>query len=131
MKLTLSRQHLFMLLVFTALLLLFTQSAFASAAQGGGLPYEGWLTKLRQSVTGPVAFSVSIIGIVVAGAVLIFGGELNAFFRSLIFIVLVMSLLVGAQNLMTNLFDSGAEITVSAQASPAATSLGYTYPIHS
>ena len=58
MKLTLSRQHLFMLLVFTVLLLLFTQSAFASAAQGGGLPYEGWLTKLRQSVTGPVAFCV-------------------------------------------------------------------------
>lgn len=131
MKLTLSRQHLFMLLVFTVLLLLFTQSAFASAAQGGGLPYEGWLTKLRQSVTGPVAFSVSIIGIVVAGAVLIFGGELNAFFRSLIFIVLVMSLLVGAQNLMTNLFDSGAEITVSTQASPTATPLGYTYSPHS
>lgn len=131
MKLTLSRQHLFMLLVFTVLLLLFTQSAFASAAQGGGLPYEGWLTKLRQSVTGPVAFSVSIIGIVVAGAVLIFGGELNAFFRSLIFIVLVMALLVGAQNLMTNLFDSGAEITVSTQASPAETPLGYTYSPHS
>jgi len=65
---------------------------------------------LRNSVTGPVAFTLSIVGIVVAGGILIFGGELNAFFRTLIFIVLVMALLIGAQNIMTNLFG-GAVIT--------------------
>ncbi len=84
--------------------------AHAAAAGGGGLPYEAWLTTLRTSVTGPVAFAVSIIGIVVAGGVLIFGGELNAFFRSLVFIVLVMALTVGAQNMMSGLFGAGAEI---------------------
>jgi type IV secretion system protein TrbC len=47
----------------------------------------------------------------VAGGILIFGGELNAFFRTLIFIVLVMALLVGANNIMTNLFQ-GAVIPV-------------------
>ena len=82
----------------------------ASAAQGGGLPYEAWLTKLQQSLTGPVAYSLSIIGIVVAGGVLIFGGELNAFVRTLIFVVLVMGLLVGAQNLMSTFFGQGALI---------------------
>ncbi len=82
----------------------------ASAAQGGGLPYEAWLTKLQQSMTGPVAFSISIIGIVAAGGVLIFGGELNAFVRTLIFVVLVMGLLVGAQNLMSTFFGQGALI---------------------
>ena len=56
-------------------------------------------------MTGPVAFTLSIVGIVVAGGILIFGGELNAFFRSLIFIVLVMALLIGANNIMTNLFQ--------------------------
>ena len=81
--------------------------AMASAAQGGGLPYEAWLTKLQQSMTGPVAFSISIIGIVVAGGVLIFGGELNAFVRTLIFVVLVMGLLVGAQNHDVNLLRAG------------------------
>jgi hypothetical protein len=55
----------------------------------------------------------AIIGIVVAGGVLIFGGELNAFFRSLIFIVLVMALTVGAQNMMSGLFGAGAEISNS------------------
>jgi type IV secretory pathway TrbD component/type IV secretory pathway VirB2 component (pilin) len=77
---------------------------------GGSLPYESWLTNLRNSVTGPVAFALAIIGIVVAGGVLIFGGDLNGFFRTLIFIVLVMALLVGAQNVMGTFFGRGAEI---------------------
>jgi type IV secretory pathway VirB2 component (pilin) len=85
-------------------------SAFASEGTGGSLPYESWLTNLRNSVSGPVAFTLSIIGIVVAGGVLIFGGELNGFFRTLIFIVLVMALLVGAQNMMGTFFGRGAEI---------------------
>lgn len=84
--------------------------AFASVGTGGSLPYEDWLSSLRSSVTGPVAFALSIIGIVVAGGVLIFGGDLNGFFRSLIFLVLVMALLVGAQNIMSNFFGQGAVI---------------------
>jgi type IV secretory pathway VirB2 component (pilin) len=89
--------------------------AEASVGTGGGLPYETWLTSLQNSVTGPVAFSLSIIGIVVAGGVLIFGGDLNGFFRTLIFIVLVMALLVGAQNIMSTLFARGAVITAQTQ----------------
>lgn len=98
--------------IIAAMLLLTTSlDAAASAGTGGGLPYESWLTKLKDSVTGPVAFAISIIGIVVAGGVLIFGGDLNGFFRTLIFIVLIMALLVGAQNIMTNFFSKGALIT--------------------
>ena len=87
-------------------------AAFASEGTGGTLPYESWLTNLRNSVTGPVAFAVSIVGIVVAGSVLIFGGDLNGFFRTLIFLVLVMALIVGAQNMMSTFFGRGAEITL-------------------
>ena len=85
--------------------------AEAATGAGGALPYETWLNALRTSVTGPVAFAVSIIGIVVAGGMLIFGGELNHFFRSLIFLVLVMALTVGAQNMMGTFFGTGAVIT--------------------
>lgn len=92
-------------------IMLFPQEAFASSGTGGGLPYEGWLANLRNSVTGPVAFAISIIGIVVAGGVLIFGGDLNGFFRTMVFIVLIMALLVGAQNIMANFFGRGALIT--------------------
>ena len=42
-----------------ALTLLLAQDAYAAAGTGGGLPYEDWLTKIRQSITGPVAFAVS------------------------------------------------------------------------
>ena len=81
----------------------------AAAAAGGGLPYEGWLTKIQTSITGPVAFAFAIIGLVVAGAVLIFGGELNGFIRTLMFIALVMALIITAQNMMT-FFGTGAAL---------------------
>lgn len=97
--------------VLLALLLLYSPEVLATEGAGGSLPYESWLKNLRQSITGPVAFSISMIGIVVAGGVLIFGGELNAFFRTLIFIVLVMALLVGAENMMSTFFGRGAELT--------------------
>lgn len=99
------------LLTLLALYLLDPQQAFASEGTGGSLPYESALAGLRNSVTGPVAFTLSIIGIVIAGGILIFGGDLNGFFRTLIFIVLVVALLIGAQNMMGTFFGRGAEIT--------------------
>jgi type IV secretory pathway VirB2 component (pilin) len=96
-------------------MLLLPYSAMASEGTGGGLPYESWLVELRNSVTGPVAFALSIIGIVIAGGVLIFGGDLNGFFRTLIFLTLVMALLVGAQNVMSTFFGRGAEIAALGQ----------------
>jgi type IV secretion system protein TrbC len=104
------------LFVLAAFIFLAPQHAFASTGTGGSLPYESWLTSLQDSVTGPVAFALSIIGIVVAGGVLIFGGDLNGFFRTLIFLVLVMALLVGAQNVMSTFFGRGAEIASIADA---------------
>lgn len=103
--------------VLLALLVLAPHPAWAAEGTGGSLPYESWLTNLRNSVTGPVAFALSIIGIVIAGGVLIFGGDLNGFFRTLIFLVLVMALLVGAQNVMSTFFGRGAEIAALQDAS--------------
>ncbi len=107
---------LLMILAVLTIFLLLPGAAHAAEGTGGGLPYEGWLTNLRQSITGPFAFTAALIGIVGAGAVLIFGGELNGFLRTIIFIVLVMALIVGAQNMMAGFFGRGAEI---AQALPA------------
>ena len=107
------RTVLYIVAAIVVFFMLAPQHAFASEGTGGSLPYESWLTNLRNSVTGPVAFALSIIGIVVAGGILIFGGELNGFFRTLIFIVLVMALLIGAQNMMGTFFGRGAEIALS------------------
>lgn len=106
-----------------AFILFAPHAAFASEGTGGSLPYESWLTNLRNSATGPVAFALSIIGIVVAGGVLIFGGDLNGFFRTLIFLVLVMGLLVGAQNVMSTFFGRGAEIAAMGDAAVTATKM--------
>jgi type IV secretion system protein VirB2 len=103
----------FSILLFALLLVLLAPlNASASVGTGGSLPYETWLENLRNSVTGPVAFSVSITGIVIAGGVLIFGGDLNGFFRTLIFLVLVMALIVGAQNVMSTFFARGAVVAM-------------------
>ena len=93
-----------------AYLLLVPGHAYAAEGTGGSLPYESWLANLRNSVTGPVAFALSLVGIVVSGGTLILGGDLNGFFRTMIFVVLVMALLVGAQNMMSSFFGRGAEI---------------------
>lgn len=78
----------------------------ASSTGEGYLPYESWLIKLRTSLTGPVAFSVSVIGIVSCGATLIFtGGEISRFMRSLLYMVMVFTFLIGANSLITNFFE--------------------------
>jgi type IV secretory pathway VirB2 component (pilin) len=106
-----TRSYLWLGLFIIMVMTVAGNDAYAGTTVGGSLPYETWLTSLRNSITGPVAFTLSIIGIVVAGGVLIMGGDLNGFFRSLIFIVLVMALLVGAQNMMTTFFGTAAEIS--------------------
>lgn len=100
------------LLVFLVCLSI-TPDAFAGAGQGGNLPYEGWLESVRASATGPVAYAFGLIGIVVCGGVLIFGGDLNGFFRSMLVVVLVMALLVTANTVMVDLFGTSAEIAFS------------------
>lgn len=118
-----SRENVKLAMLMLAVLcvfLLLPNAAHAAEGTGGGLPYEGWLTNLRNSITGPFAFTVAVIGIVVAGAVLIFGGELNGFVRTLVFIILVMSLIVGVNNLMSGLFGRGAEIAQAVEATKLA-----------
>ena len=93
------------------LLLLLTEPSFASSTSGGGLPFDGWMTKIRDSITGPFAFTAAILGLVGAGATLIFGGDMNGFLRTLIFVVLVLSFLMASQNILSAITGTGAEIT--------------------
>ena len=101
--------------ILVAAILAFSASdALASVGTGGDLPYESWLESLRNSVTGPVAFTLAVIGIVVAGGVLVFGGDLNGFFRTMIFLVLIMALIISANNIVSSFFGKGALIAVGA-----------------
>lgn len=101
-------KFLFFMMVLIGLLIS-THPAMA-ATQGGGLPFDGWLTKIQNSITGPFAYTVSIVGLVAAGSMLIFGGDMNGFARTLVFIVLVLSFIIAAQNTISAITGKGAEI---------------------
>ncbi|MEQ1846891.1 MAG: TrbC/VirB2 family protein [Nitrospira sp.] len=106
-------------LLLTLCVITMPHEAYAAGTAGGGLPYESALTRLRASITGPVAFTLSLMGIVGAAGVLIFGGELTGFLRMMVFLVLLIAILVGAQNVLTTLFAAGAEIAWSGQGTEA------------
>ncbi len=108
-----SRKCFATVLLAFSLCLAVTSDAFAGAGQGGNLPYESWLEQIRNSATGPVAYAFGLIGIVVCGGTLIFGGDLNGFFRAILIIVLVMALLVTANTVMVDLFGTSAEVALA------------------
>lgn len=82
----------------------------AHAAGGGGLPWEAPLQQIQQSITGPVAGSIALAAVAIAGGMLIFGGELNDFARRLMYIVLVAGILLGATQIVGLFGAAGATI---------------------
>lgn len=105
-------------------LLLFSDMAFAAdAGPGGGqgLQWEGPIAKIRDSISGPVAFAIALLGIVVCGAMLIWGGEISEFVRRLIMLVMVISLIVFANSILTGALFSGAILPDAALLVPPST----------
>ena len=108
-----SAKSLLLLGLLTTLLVLNNHAWASNSGVSSVLPYEAWLFMFQKSLTGPVAFSVALIGIVISGATLILmGGEISTFVRTIIYIIMVMTLLIGANSLMTNFFN-GASIGLS------------------
>lgn len=99
-------------------IVLLTDPALA-VTTGSSLPWEGPLGTLRDSITGPVAGLIALVAIAVAGAVLIFGGEVTDFARRVCYLVLVLGLLVATAAFLTAFFPGAATIG----ATPPATAL--------
>ena len=100
----------FALALAAAAVILLPDAAFATTASGGGLPWESPLKTVADSLTGPVAQAISLIGVVVTGAMLVFGGEINEFARRIIMLVLVIALIVSATSVISTLFGTGAVV---------------------
>ena len=80
------------------------------------LPYESGLDELEKSFTGTVPFVISLAGIVGCGAMLIFGGEISGFMRTMVFIVLVVAVIVQASTIIGFLKDGtpgGGKLTIT------------------
>lgn len=82
----------------------------AHASSDSGMPWEGPLQKIVDSVTGPVAFGISVLGIVVAGLGLAFGGQLDGFIQKIAILSLVISLIVFAVNAMSSIFGISSSV---------------------
>lgn len=85
-----------------AILLLFPDLAHASST---GMPWEAPLTRLVASITGPVAFGISVLALVASVAGLIFGGELSGLIKNMLFLALGISVIVFATNMLRSLFN--------------------------
>ena len=84
--------------------------AFA-AENGNNLPWEGPLTTLVTSLTGPVAYAISVIAIVALGATLAFaGGEMGETMKRLLHVGIAVCLVVFSAQVMASFIGQAAEI---------------------
>ena len=84
-----------------------------AAETGTNLPWEGPLTTLLTSLTGPVAYAISVIAIVALGATLAFrGGEMGETMRHLLQAGIAVCLVVFAAQVMTSFIGQSAEIAM-------------------
>ncbi|WEX79489.1 TrbC/VirB2 family protein (plasmid) [Sinorhizobium numidicum] len=105
-----SRKNAVVAIALLAAPLVFASVVPAVASSGGGLPWEGPLQQIQESITGPVAGAIALAAVAIAGGMLIFGGELNDFARRLMYIVLVTGILLGATNIVGLFGATGASI---------------------
>jgi len=109
MNFTLKRSTAFTLSIVAGLIalsILLPDSAQAAATGGGSLPWETPLQIITRSMQGPVAYTISLLGIISCGGLLIWGGEINEFMRRGIMLTLVISLVVLASNVLSSLFNT-------------------------
>src|SRR4051812_47950191 len=84
---------------------MFTLYAIQAFAAGtGALPWEQPMTTITNSVTGPVAFGVGVVGLAVSGGMLLFHGDLNEFGRRGCLAGVACSVLTGSAPFLTNVF---------------------------
>lgn len=97
-------------LLFCVPLAFMVMSNAVAAPLGAALPWEAPLLNVAQSLTGPVALSVSLIALMVAGGTLVFGGELSEFARRASMAVLAIAFLVFGAGFMNILFAGGGAL---------------------
>lgn len=78
--------------------IVFCDSALAATS----MPWDTGITNIQESLTGPVATGISLIGLIAAGAMLVFGGEISVFLKQLIYLVLAISLILCGNSFITN-----------------------------
>ncbi|MBA5685056.1 TrbC/VirB2 family protein [Photobacterium damselae] len=97
-------------LKFNLLYLFFIAPSFVYASSSTGMPWESPLSKLVNSITGPVAFGLSALSIVGVFAGMAFGVELEGLMKKLAITAIVIAVIVFAINLLSSLFGISSTI---------------------
>lgn len=84
--------------------------ALEAHASNSGLPWEKPMTAIGNSLSGPVAYSIGLIGIVASGATMLFGHDLPEFARKGAMLGLGAGTLVFAAPLLQSAFGVSAAI---------------------
>ena len=91
-----------------AIALLLSSAAHAATA-GGGMPWEGPLTAVMDSITGPVARIVAILIIVATGLTLAFG-DVGQGFKKLLQILFGLAIAFAAASFFLPLVGGGGAV---------------------
>jgi type IV secretion system protein VirB2 len=106
-----NRQMLWLVHVVTAVIAVLVFAGPAHAA-GSGMPWEGPLDQILQSIEGPVARIAAVIVIIMTGLALAFG-ESSGGLRKLIQIVFGLSIAFAATSFFLAFFSFGGGAVVS------------------
>jgi type IV secretory pathway VirB2 component (pilin) len=93
-----------------AVLALMSSAVSYASTTSTGLPWETPLQTVKQSLTGPVAAGISVVGIAAGGMALVFGGELSEFAKRACYAVIATGAIVGAGTLMSTLFSTSSAV---------------------
>lgn len=80
----------------------------ANASTTSSLPWDGPLTTLQNSLTGPVATAISVIAFFAAGSALVWGEELGGIAKRLLGVVLAVSIIVMGNKFLSVLGLTGS-----------------------
>ena len=87
---------------------LMLMESITTQAQTTGMPWETPLAKVQDSLTGPVAYSVVIISIVVAGILAYINRQTEGIFHTMIGIIIVAAFIFGAVTIVNLAFPSAS-----------------------
>ena len=86
------------------------QYAHAATTGGQGLPWEQGVSMIANSLTGPIAYSLVLIGAVCSIWSIFHGGEITGFAKSMILVALAGAALILVKQVIQQLVGTGALI---------------------
>lgn len=95
-------------IVLVGLALAFPEQAHATTAGGSGLPWETPLQRFVDSLLGPIAIAMVILGFVGGVWRFMIGGQIDNFVSSMLMLILCGSVLLAVKPFITQLYGTSA-----------------------